>query len=683
MKHEIRWSCLTSVVLSWMLSAAAVGCMVTAFELEVTSFARLLLICGAVSVFSGVCFALRGGDVVLVGVFALAAGYLWHEGTAWSHIAALLRCITRLYDMAYGWGVVTLNGYDGLGPVDLALGIIGSLAAISVSWVVMRRRSVICSIPMTILPLVSCLVVTDTVPAAIWLYLLMLGLVVLLLTDYVRRREKPHAAWLTAYLALPVAAALGLLFLLVPQKSYVNHAGKFEEKIIAWAADLVDTETESVKRPVADTVGDPAGSEVDLSDVGPKSPWNYTVLEVTASEGGSRYLRGQDYDTYTGTDWIASSQRIEHFGGGTPTGSLTIRTRGTADVRYLPYYPAEAVTMTEGRLENGQNLTEYTFEYTTEESQYTDGAEAARYLALPEKTALWAEALAGQILESKEADKADAQAIADYVRGSARYSLNTPRMPDGEGDFARWFLEESDSGYCVHFATSTVVLLRAAGIPARYVTGYSVICEAGETVLVPEKAAHAWAEYYDGTCWQVLESTPASDDNTVPAETEEVTEPPETEEENTIPTEQTEPSRESQETHPPKTEEPQQQKPESHPKKVLPLWLKVFVLTLLLLAAVVGQSLLRRAHDRRLWNRGAPNRRAIARWLQVCRLARILGEKPPKELEELAQKARFSQHVLTEQELSAFRFWYQRALAQLRRRPLWQRLYYGILFALW
>lgn len=682
MKHEIRWNCLTSVVLSWMLSAASVGCMVTAFDMEVTSFARMLLVCGIVAAFSSTCFALRGGDVALVGVVALAAGYLWHEGTVWAHIAAMLRCITRLYDMAYGWGVVTLSGYGGLGPADLALGIIGSLGAISVSWVVMRRRSVICAMPMTILPLVSCLVITDTVPSAIWLYLLMLGLTILLLTDYVRRKEKARVAWLTAYLALPAAAALGLLFLLVPQKSYVNRAGKFEERFIAWVQDFMDVEGESAMQPIADAVGESSEPEVDLSDIGPKTPWNYTVLEITASESGAYYLRSQDYDTYSGTDWLASPQRIEHFGGGAPTGTLTIRTRGTADVQYLPYFPADAVTLTEGQLENSRNLTEYTFQLTGE-PEYADGADAARYLTLPSETAAWAEALASQILENKEMSKADAQAIADYVRSSAGYNLNTARMPEGESDFARWFLEESDTGYCVHFATSTVVLLRAAGIPARYVTGYIAICAAGETMMVPEKAAHAWAEYYDGGLWRVLESTPAHQTNTVPTETEEVTEPPETDQEHTAPTEQTEPPRQPQQTNPPKAEETRQPEIAPAQKKESPAWLKAALLILLLLAVVMGQSMLRRARCRSLWNRGGANQKALARWAQVCRIARLLGEKPPKELEELAEKARFSQHVLTERELAAFRFWYQRALTQLRRRPLWQRLYYRIVFALW
>ena len=89
------------------------------------------------------------------------------------------------------------------------------------------------------------------------------------------------------------------------------------------------------------------------------------------------------------------------------------------------------------------------------------------------------------------------QSIMDYVQNSARYSLNTGRMDDSYTDFAQWFLAESDTGYCVHFATAATVLLRAAGIPARYVTGYMVNCEAGVPVIVESDRAHAWVEYFD------------------------------------------------------------------------------------------------------------------------------------------------------------------------------------------
>ena len=68
-------------------------------------------------------------------------------------------------------------------------------------------------------------------------------------------------------------------------------------------------------------------------------------------------------------------------------------------------------------------------------------------------------------------------------------------MPSGK-DFATWFLNESDTGYCVHFATAGTLMLRALGIPARYVTGYYATAYANQTVTVTTDNAHAWVEYY-------------------------------------------------------------------------------------------------------------------------------------------------------------------------------------------
>ena len=58
-----------------------------------------------------------------------------------------------------------------------------------------------------------------------------------------------------------------------------------------------------------------------------------------------------------------------------------------------------------------------------------------------------------------------ADIIGNYVRGSAKYNLQTPKMPQEQEDFALWFLNDSDRGYCIHFASAATVLLRAAGIP--------------------------------------------------------------------------------------------------------------------------------------------------------------------------------------------------------------------------
>jgi transglutaminase-like putative cysteine protease len=72
------------------------------------------------------------------------------------------------------------------------------------------------------------------------------------------------------------------------------------------------------------------------------------------------------------------------------------------------------------------------------------------------------------------------------------------------------FLTSTKKGHCEYFATATVLLLRQAGIPARYALGYSVQERAGKEYLVREKHAHSWAmAYYDGL-WHDFDTTPPS-----------------------------------------------------------------------------------------------------------------------------------------------------------------------------
>ena len=74
------------------------------------------------------------------------------------------------------------------------------------------------------------------------------------------------------------------------------------------------------------------------------------------------------------------------------------------------------------------------------------------------------------------------------------------------------FLFDRQSGFCEHFSGAAVVLLRAAGVPARVVTGY----QGGETspysdyILVHQFDAHAWAEYWSpASGWKRIDHTAA------------------------------------------------------------------------------------------------------------------------------------------------------------------------------
>ena len=104
-----------------------------------------------------------------------------------------------------------------------------------------------------------------------------------------------------------------------------------------------------------------------------------------------------------------------------------------------------------------------------------------------------------------------AENVARYIRSSADYTLTPGEIPDGE-DFALYFLEELKEGYCIHYATAAVLMLRSLDIPARFVSGYVVSISpdlVGTTVTLTDRNAHAWVEvFYEDVGWLYLEVTP-------------------------------------------------------------------------------------------------------------------------------------------------------------------------------
>ena len=72
------------------------------------------------------------------------------------------------------------------------------------------------------------------------------------------------------------------------------------------------------------------------------------------------------------------------------------------------------------------------------------------------------------------------------------------------------FLLDTHKGHCEYFASATVLLLRTAGIPARYATGFSVqeFSTLEDAYIVRERHAHAWAKAYVNGGWRDVDTTP-------------------------------------------------------------------------------------------------------------------------------------------------------------------------------
>ena len=72
------------------------------------------------------------------------------------------------------------------------------------------------------------------------------------------------------------------------------------------------------------------------------------------------------------------------------------------------------------------------------------------------------------------------------------------------------FLFETRAGFCEHFASAFVVLMRAAGVPARVVTGYlgGEYNALGDYLIVRQSDAHAWTEVWlDNRGWVRVDPT--------------------------------------------------------------------------------------------------------------------------------------------------------------------------------
>ncbi len=99
---------------------------------------------------------------------------------------------------------------------------------------------------------------------------------------------------------------------------------------------------------------------------------------------------------------------------------------------------------------------------------------------------------------------AAAEAISARVRERVAYQ---PGATDADTSAQRAW--DEGRGVCQDMAQLTVALLRAAGLPARYVSGYLHPWEQAEPGSTAVGRSHAWAEYWAGS-WTPLDPTTGS-----------------------------------------------------------------------------------------------------------------------------------------------------------------------------
>ena len=698
MRRQQWLGCAISAVLSFCICFAGVMCLQSAFGLE-GCIAHVAWGCAISAVLFSMGFTLKWWYISLVPVLS-AVGLLWYRGRLAESVRWLLYRVSRIYDMGYHCGVLCGENVPQTGDGTLALCLIGCFVAFVCAWVICRRKPAILAVLTGLLPLAACFAVVDTVPKLGYLYLLLVSVSILLVSQLTRNQDCRQGNRLTLLATVPVALAIAILFWALPRDTYRGQ-------------ERVDRILETVQNWLEDKDGQgPLGTStavrerLELDKLGRLTQTRTPVLTVSVDnhqldtqKTSTLYLRQQGFQMYDGTSWHnewgndiyawVQWDQMEQIG------EASITTRNQHLMQFVPYYAQQRIVSPEGEVsredvtidfmgiaENQQGEFVYIFylyelkpeagstPIEQEDGYHLElpvGTYTPDAISLPPDTVSWAEPVVAPLIAGKYTVQDRAEAIGAYVRALARYDRNTARMPAGETDFAKWFATQAGSGYCVHYATTAAVLLRAAGIQAQYVEGYVArVPQDGTAVTVYEDQAHAWVEYYDPAVgWRILECTPPEGVPTY------------------IQVEQNQPVTEPQGPQ----QGPQQTEPGKPPQQETPAetatgWYWVLGI-LMAAAAVVLQWRLRLWILRSRLIKGDPNRRAVQLWRELTRCDRWLKKRPAPALYALAQKARFSQHTLTAEELRQLTKALEADRRALKAKPWYDQIVYTIVLAIY
>lgn len=574
------------------------------------------------------------------------------------------------------------------------------------------------------------------------------------LSSLSRRAAPRETARLTA-LALP---AIGLLLtgltLLLPSTDYTRPlwADQAKFQLNTLGNHLLSLWQELGPSGSASPSSGGEGEMIDLAAAGPRQYTGRRVLNLESDQTGKFYLRGISAAVYDGSSWtqlddtayahLEETTGYRFSGAGQPLffpaeassskalHTLTITNIAAPDTcLYLPYHLVSASQdELQGQFVRDSYLAPSDSVWSRTVIFQSDilkqGAEpslsgaAARwelfyrsfvyefYTQVPEGfwTASAAWRLEAQDLDLPVSDLSaypaqyqpvleTALQIGQALAATTEYDASAPYTPEGE-DFVLWFLNESHQGYCMHYASAAVLLLRAQGIPARYVSGYTATLERPGRTDVPDSAAHAWVELYlDGYGWYPLEVTPGGGGvsgsesaamlgELPPVSSEEAIDSTPAPAETAPPALTAVPGDEAVSSSPTPAPTPELlDEPASGPVPFLPLLLLFGIGLSLLLLSHLRRRLVRWLRELRFRSPDT-NRAAIAAYRCLLRLEPWGGEISER-IQALAGKAAFSPHVLTEEERAVLvDYLHQETLYVDQNLTNWKRFLFRYLYAL-
>ncbi|MBI1395815.1 MAG: DUF3488 domain-containing protein [Betaproteobacteria bacterium] len=221
------------------------------------------------------------------------------------------------------------------------------------------------------------------------------------------------------------------------------------------------------------------------------------------------YWRGPVMWDFDGRTWRTGEAEVDFrrdvITSGNPIGyTVTLEphhTRWLFGLDLPAQVPRNGIVTTDFELISLRPIRERTRYHMRSQLDYQIGRNASpatlsRGLALPDGFDPRARALARSWRETAGTPREIVQRALNMFRQQPFfYTLVPPELGMNSVD---QFLFETRRGFCEHFASSFVFLMRAAGVPARVVTGYQggVMNPVGNYMIVRQSDAHAWAEVW-------------------------------------------------------------------------------------------------------------------------------------------------------------------------------------------
>jgi len=375
-----------------------------------------------------------------------------------------------------------------------------------------QRSSVNITYPYLVLCILSASAANARTP---WFYVGLFFLSVWALWSVRSKRFSP-VLWISLLVFIGIAGYVGHMAL-------NNLQIILEKKTLEWFAGFLGTDS------------DPYRSRTAIGDIGALKLSDRIVFRVKPELGHKQpmLLREASYNAYKSSAWFAMHAHFKpvqperdrttwELRPGQAEGRIITISQhlrrgkgilklpnGSFEIARLPVFKMAKNQFGAVKVEEGPGLINYGVRFNAYTS--LDAPPNENDLSVPQRERVAISRVIQGMDLTRKSPQEILKSVSYFFQKNFKYSLiqdTEGYSPTPLGDF----LLRSRSGHCEYFATASVLLLRAAGIPARYATGYSVqeFSKLETRFIVRSRHAHAWTLAYVDGLWQDFDTTPSS-----------------------------------------------------------------------------------------------------------------------------------------------------------------------------